>query len=48
MKKTSFTESFGTIEWRNSEILNEINPKAILRLKVSQSNNIISVGSATG
>jgi dihydrofolate reductase len=45
--KIVFSKSLKKVEWKNSKILNEINPKEIMRMKQSSGKNILIVGSAS-
>ena len=47
MTKIVFSKSLKTVEWKNSKILSEINPKEILRMKESRGKDILIVGSAS-
>jgi dihydrofolate reductase len=45
--KIVFSKSLTKVNWKNSKILNEINPNEILRMKNSGGKNILIVGSAS-
>lgn len=45
--KIVFSKSLEKVNWKNSKLLNEINPKEIARLKESSGKNILIVGSAS-
>ncbi|MFW9970230.1 MAG: dihydrofolate reductase family protein [Candidatus Odinarchaeota archaeon] len=44
--KIVFSKSLKKVNWKNSKILNEIDPKEIARMKESSGKNILIVGSA--
>lgn len=47
IKKIVFSKSLKKVDWKNSKILNEINPKEIARMKESSGKSILIVGSAS-
>jgi dihydrofolate reductase len=47
MTKIVFSKSLRNVDWKHSKIINEINPKEIMRMKQSPGKNILIVGSAS-
>ena len=47
ISKIVFSKSLKRVDWENSQILNEINPKEIATMKGSSGKNILIVGSAS-